>query len=68
MDFNDTKEQAEFRKICRDWLEANASLKSEKLKKSDSSNSDYLQAAKDWQKKKFDAAGPCYIGQKNMVE
>ena len=52
MDFNDTKEQAEFRKTCRDWLEANASLKSEKLKKSDSSNSDYLQAAKDWQKKK----------------
>ena len=29
MDFNDTKEQAIFRKKYRDWLEANATLKSE---------------------------------------
>ena len=55
MDFNDTKEQAEFRKKCRDWLEANASLKSEKAKNSNFENNDYLQSAKDWQKKKFDA-------------
>ena len=55
MDFNDTKEQAQFRKKCRDWLEANASLKSEKSSKSDFNNNDYLQTAKDWQKKKFDA-------------
>ena len=55
MDFNDTKEQAEFRKKCRDWLEANASLKSEKANNSNFENNDYLQSAKDWQKKKFDA-------------
>ena len=28
MDFNDTPEQAEFRKTCRKWLEDNAELKS----------------------------------------
>ena len=27
MDFNDTKEQAEFRAKCRNWLEQNAELK-----------------------------------------
>ena len=27
MDFNDTPEQAKFRKTCRDWLEKNAQLK-----------------------------------------
>ena len=45
MDFNDTKEQAEFRKKCRDWLEANASLKSEKANNSNFENNDYLQSA-----------------------
>ena len=33
MDFNDTKEQAIFRKKCRDWLEANATFKIGKLNK-----------------------------------
>ena len=27
MDFNDTKEEAKFRKKCRDWLEKNATYK-----------------------------------------
>ena len=27
MDFNDTKEEAKFRKKCRDWLEKNAKKK-----------------------------------------
>ena len=28
MDFNDTTEQAQFRKTCREWLEKNAEPKS----------------------------------------
>lgn len=29
MDFNDTKEEAKFRKKCREWLEKNATYKEE---------------------------------------
>ena len=42
MDFNDTKEQAQFRKKCRDWLEANATLKSEKSSKYDFNNNAHI--------------------------
>ena len=31
MDFNDSKEQAEFRTKCRSWLEQNAQKKSDLL-------------------------------------
>ena len=55
MDFNDTKEQAEFRKKCSDWLQGNATLKSEKTNSSGFANKDYLKDAREWQKKKFDA-------------
>ena len=58
MDFNDTKEQAEFRAKCRNWLEQNAELKInvEKDKKDGMVGEEaFLQAAKKWQKKKFDA-------------
>ena len=55
MDFNDSKEQAEFRKKCRGWLESNAKLKSEIGDGDEFANIDYLQKAADWQKKKFDA-------------
>ena len=54
MDFNDTPEQAEFRKTCRKWLEDNASLKAGNQVE-DFANIDFLQAGKDWQKKKYDA-------------
>jgi alkylation response protein AidB-like acyl-CoA dehydrogenase len=54
MDFNDTPEQAEFRKTCRKWLEDNAKLKSGNQVE-DFANIDFLQAGKDWQKKKYDA-------------
>ena len=47
MDFNDTPEQAEFRKTCRKWLEDNAKLKSGNQVE-DFANIDYLQAGKDW--------------------
>ena len=55
MDFNDTKEQAIFRKKCRDWLEANATLKSESSTNSFSEDKSYLNTSREWQKKKFDA-------------
>ena len=54
MDFKDTPEQSKFRKTCRDWLEKNAELKTG-VEKNEFANIDYLQVAKDWQKKKYDA-------------
>ena len=54
MDFKDTPEQAKFRKTCRDWLEKNAKLKTG-AEKNEFANEDFLQVAKDWQKKKYDA-------------
>ena len=58
MDFNDSKEQAEFRTKCRSWLEENAQLKTEVSKdKRDSMVGEeaFLESAKKWQSKKFDA-------------
>jgi len=55
MDFKDNQEQADFRKKCRQWLENNAKLKTNIEKNNEFANIDYLQAAKDWQKKKYDA-------------
>ncbi|MDB0023693.1 acyl-CoA dehydrogenase family protein [Gammaproteobacteria bacterium] len=54
MDFNDTTEQAQFRKTCREWLEQNAEPKSSSSRES-FSDIDFLEAAKQWQKKKYDA-------------
>ena len=54
MDFKDTPEQAKFRKTCREWLEKNAKLKTG-VEKNEFANIDFLQVAKDWQKKKYDA-------------
>ena len=54
MDFKDTPEEAKFRKTCRDWLEKNAKLKTG-AEKNEFANEDFLQVAKDWQKKKYDA-------------
>ena len=55
MDFNDTQEQAEFRQTCKKWLEENAEPKTAYDKEKSFANIDNLEAAKDWQKKKYDA-------------
>jgi acyl-CoA dehydrogenase len=63
MDFNDTPEEAAFRSDARSWLDAHVNL----LKPEESNagvlderdDSDTIQAAKDWQKKKADAGWAC---------
>ena len=58
MDFNDTPQEAEFRAKCRAWLEANAELKTKKTnsaKNMNFGNKSLLEAAAEWQKKKYDA-------------
>ena len=58
MDFNDTPQEAEFRAKCRSWLEANAELKTKKTnsaKNMNIGNKSLLEAAAEWQKKKYDA-------------
>ena len=58
MDFNDTPQEAEFRTKCRAWLEANAELKTKKTnsaKNMNIGNKSLLEAAAEWQKKKYDA-------------
>ena len=58
MDFNDTPQEAEFRAKCRAWLEANAELKTKKTnsaKNMNVGNKSLLEAAAEWQKKKYDA-------------
>ena len=55
MDFKDTPEQAQFREKCRSWLEANAELKVGQGRTVEGNLDEYLQKAKAWQKKKYDA-------------
>ena len=55
MDFNDTSEQAKFRKTCKEWLEKNAKPKDNSSKEQSFANKDILKEAKAWQKKKYDA-------------
>ena len=58
MDFNDTPQEAEFRAKCRAWLEVNAELKTKKTnsaKDINIGNKSLLEAAAEWQKKKYDA-------------
>ncbi len=58
MDFNDTPQEAKFRAKCRTWLEANAELKTKKTnsaKNMNVGNKSLLEAAAEWQKKKYDA-------------
>jgi len=58
MDFKDTPQEAEFRTKCRSWLEANAQLKTKKtnsVKNMNVGNKSLLEAASEWQKKKYDA-------------
>ena len=58
MDFKDTPQEAEFRTKCRSWLEANAQLKTKEtnsVKNMNVGNKSLLEAASEWQKKKYDA-------------
>ena len=55
MDFNDSPEQAEFRKTCRKWLEGNAELNSGASKEDSFGSPKHLEVAKQWQKKKYEA-------------
>ncbi len=63
MDFNDTPEEAAFRAEARAWLDANAEpleageFAAGPLDERD--DSDSIQAAKDWQKKKADGGWAC---------
>jgi hypothetical protein len=66
MDFNDTPEQAEFRKTCRKWLEDNAKLKSGNQVE-DFANIDFFKLVKIGKRKNMMQAGLCCTGQKNMV-
>ncbi len=64
MDFDDTKEEAQFRKECYDWLKANARLKSASGENSRNrgslSDDELVKRAKEWQAKKA-AAGYAQI-------
>ena len=53
MDFADTQEEAAFRQEAADWLKANAPSKQ------DLEGMDEIEAAKFWQKKKYDAGWAC---------
>ena len=53
MDFNDTPEEAAFRQEARDWLAANVPSREELA------GLDDMQAAKLWQKRKYDAGWAC---------
>ncbi len=59
MDFNDTPEEAAWRKECRTWLEANAPRKKEEQSSvalfGEMDTAEYLARSRDWQAKKFDA-------------
>lgn len=65
MDFNDTPQEAEFRKKVRSWLDANAPkhLEAELKRASFGSNGleseDPIKASKAWQKKKAEAGWAC---------
>ncbi len=53
MDFNDTKEETAFREEARTWLEANVPTTA------DLEGLDYLEQAKLWQQRKYDAGWAC---------
>ena len=66
MDFNDTPEQASFRADVRQWLEANATLRKDKLYKG-MEGDDAFKEAKAWYKKLPTLAMPVSLGQKSMA-
>ena len=67
MDFNDTKEEAKFRKKCRGRLVKNATYKDESTPQNDDfANADKMKVAKAWQKRNMMLDGLCYIGRKSL--
>tara|TARA_R110000868_G_scaffold242393_5_gene497908 strand:+ start:1091 stop:2335 length:1245 start_codon:yes stop_codon:yes gene_type:complete len=65
MNFDDTPQEAEFRKTVRAWLDANApkqfeaGLKSSGFGHTALEGVDVMKASKDWQRKKYDAGWAC---------
>jgi alkylation response protein AidB-like acyl-CoA dehydrogenase len=65
MNFDDTPQEAEFRKTVRAWLDANvpkqyeAGLKNSGFGHTALEGVDVMQASKDWQRKKYDAGWAC---------
>ncbi len=62
MDFNDSPEEAAYRARAREWLDANATLRDPDAPKAnmlDEAEGDYVQRAKDWQLKKYEAGWAC---------
>ncbi len=58
MNFNDTEQQAQFRTKCSAWLKDNAQLQTQTGNHNPhgkAGSQDFLDAARTWQKKKFDA-------------
>ena len=60
MDFADTQEEAAFRQEVADWLKANAPSRQ------DLEGMDEIEAAKFWQKKKYDAGWACITWNKEF--
>ena len=60
MDFADTQEEAAFRQEAADWLKANVPSKQEL------EGMDEIEAAKFWQKKKYDAGWACITWNKEF--
>lgn len=67
MDFNDSPEEAAFRREARDWIEANAPVEHlSALKRSgfglleiDATEAEKVALGRDWQRKKYDAGWGC---------
>ncbi|MFO1135682.1 MAG: acyl-CoA dehydrogenase family protein [Rhodoblastus sp.] len=66
MNFDDTPQEAEFRKLARDWIAANRPddlmrdlARAEEIKDRDQRTAALLRAAKAWQKKKADGGFAC---------
>jgi acyl-CoA dehydrogenase len=60
MKFEDSPEEAAFRARCRQWLDVNAGArKAAPARQMESTDSDVIQKAKDWQTRKFDAGWAC---------
>ena len=69
MDFNDTAEEAKFRKEAYEWLKANADLKEgPKDGWRASSEEEGLEQVKVWQINYMNLVGHACIGLKNLVE
>ena len=73
MNFDDTPQEAAFRKQARSWIAANAPMQyEEELKKSslgrtELKGANILEVAKAWQKRRRTRVGPACTGQRSMA-